>query len=374
MISKESRMQISRVRIAECPMPLPYVLRLGPVEIRTRDYIAVRIETESGLFGEALGYPRGTPLFETVSQMARRILGGDVSMRRELMVNLEQFNVPGRAALTRGLSILDIALWDIACKQAGQPLFRLLGGFRKQAEITVVAGYYMDRRSIADVVEEVGGLRDAGYQRVKIMLKGDDPSFDREYASAVTAKMPGRVGADAHWTWTTLTEAKRLCRDLDQLGLNFLEDPFAASDWRLTHELQRQITTPLAAGEDVFGPRAFSDLVGGIDILRVDATTCGGLTGAIEAIHIAAASGKTVLPHVFPPLHVHLACAFPNVEAVEIIPQESGADPFETLLRDCPAPIDGKMKPSDEPGVGISLDWEAVERMARRVAVVTADS
>ncbi len=372
MISKENQLPIARVRIAECPMPLPHVLRLGPVEIRTRDYIAVRIETESGLAGEALGYPRGTPLFETASQMARRFLGGDAAMRRELMVNLEQFNVPGRAALTRGLSILDIALWDIACKQAGQPLYRLLGGFRRQAETTVVAGYYMDRRSIDDVVEEVGGLRDAGYQRVKIMLKGDDAAFDRKYASAVTAKMPGGICADAHWTWTTLTEAKRLCRDLDSLGLNFLEDPFAASDWRLTHELQRQITTPLAAGEDVFGPRAFSDLVGGIDILRVDATTCGGLTGAIEAIHIAAAAGKTVLPHVFPPLHVHLACAFPNVEAVEIIPQESGADPLHALLRDCPLPAGGKMKPSEEPGVGISLDWDAIERVARRVTDVTA--
>ena len=85
MISKENRMPIARVRIAECPMPLPYVLRLGPVEIRTRDYIAVRIETESGLAGEALGYPRGTPLFETVSQMARRVLGGDAAMRREVM-------------------------------------------------------------------------------------------------------------------------------------------------------------------------------------------------------------------------------------------------------------------------------------------------
>jgi L-alanine-DL-glutamate epimerase-like enolase superfamily enzyme len=367
-------MQISRVRIAECPMPLPYVLRLGPVEIRTRDYIAVRIETRSGLFGEALGYPRGTPLFETVSQMARRIMGGDASMRRELIVKLEQSNVPGRAALTRGLSLLDIGLWDIASKQAAQPLFRLLGGFRKQAEITVVAGYYMDRRSIAEVVDEVAGLGDAGYQRMKIMLKGDDASFDREYVSAVTEKMPGRIAADAHWTWTTLTEAKRLCRDLDRFGLNFLEDPFAASDWRLTHELQRQIATPLAAGEDVFGPRSYSDLIGGIDILRVDATTCGGLTGAIEAINIAAAAGKTVLPHVFPPLHVHLACAFPNVEAVEIIPKESGADPLHALLRNCPAPVEGRMKPSEEPGVGISFDWEAVERLARRVAVITADS
>ena len=367
-------MKISRVRIAECPMPLPHILRLGPVEIRTRDYVLIRVETESGIFGEAIGYPRGSPLFEIASNMARRILGGDASMRREVLFKLEQSNVPGRAALTRGLSLLDIALWDIGVKQAKQPLFQFLGGLRKQSEITVVAGYYMDRRSISDVVNEVAALGGAGYERIKIMLKGDDPAFDRKYVSAVSEALPGRIGADAHWTWSTLTEAKRLCCELDQFNLNFLEDPFAASDWRLTRELQQQIKTPLAAGEDVFGPRSFSDLVSGIDILRVDATTCGGLSGAIEAIHIAASAGKTVLPHVFPPLHVHLACAFPNVEAVEIIPKESGADPLDQLLSGCPAPENGKLRPSEEPGVGIVINWEAVERLARRTAVITAES
>lgn len=354
-------------------MRLPHVLRLGPVEISTRDYLAIRIETNSGLFGEAIGYPRGTPLFETVSLMARQIMGGDASMRRELMVKLEQRNIPGRAALTRGLSLLDIALWDIACKSAAQPLFQFLGGFRRCAEATAVAGYYMDRRSIPEVVEEVAGLCDAGYGRVKIMLKGNDSDFDREYASAISRSAPGRVAADAHWTWTTLTEARKLCRDLDGMGLDFLEDPFSALDWRFTHQLQRELTTPIAAGEDVFGASVFSELVAGIGILRVDATTCGGVTAAIEAIHLAAAAGKTVFPHVFPPLHVHLACAFPNVEGVEVIPEDSGADPLHALLRESPAVRDGKLCPSPEPGVGIRINWEAVERSSRRIAVITAD-
>ncbi len=148
------------------------------------------------------------------------------------MARLEQRNIPGRAALTRGLSLFDIALWDIACKSAGQPLFRLLGGLRQQAEVTAVAGYYMDRRSIPDIVNEVAELCDAWLQPVKIMLKGDDPEFDRDYAAAVTKQAPGRVAADAHWSWTTVTEAKRLCRDLDTMELNFLEDPFSANDWR----------------------------------------------------------------------------------------------------------------------------------------------
>src|SRR5947199_2743837 len=198
-------MEISRVQIAECAIPLPKVLRLGPIEIRTRDYILIRIETTSGIFGEAIGYPRGTPLFETVVSMARRLIGRDASMRRELTVGLEWSNVPGRAALTRGLSLLDIALWDISTKHARQPLFKMLGGFRSEAETTVVAGYYVDQRSIEDVVDEVSRLADEGSRRMKIMLKGDDPVFDRKYAQAVSQKLPGQIGADAHWTWATVT-------------------------------------------------------------------------------------------------------------------------------------------------------------------------
>jgi L-alanine-DL-glutamate epimerase-like enolase superfamily enzyme len=86
--------QISRIQIAECSIPLPYVLRLGPVEIRTRDYVLLRVECEAGIFGEAIGYPRGTPLFETLSGMGRRILGADANMRRQVLFNLEQSMSP----------------------------------------------------------------------------------------------------------------------------------------------------------------------------------------------------------------------------------------------------------------------------------------
>lgn len=367
-------MQIAKVKIAECCIPLPKILRLGPVEIRTRDYVVMCVETEDGVCGEAIGYPRGTPLFETVSNLARKILGKNADMRRELMLGLELANVPARAGLTRGLSLMDIALWDIACKRARQPLFQFIGGFRTSADVTVVAGYYVDQRSIPDVVDEVRALKDSGCRRVKIMLKGDDPAFDRSYASAVADAMPGGVAADAHWSWSTYTDARRVCRDLDELGLSFIEDPFAASDIRLTHELRSDLTTPIAAGEDVFGPRVVSELASGIDILRVDATTVGGISGAIEAIHIAAAAGRTVFPHVFWPLHVHLACAFPHVESVELITAECGADPLHRLLRNVPEMKEGKMSPSAEPGLGIVVDWETVEKLARRHTVITPDA
>jgi L-alanine-DL-glutamate epimerase-like enolase superfamily enzyme len=248
--------KITRVSIAECRIPLPHVLKLGSTQVQTRDYAAMRIETDAGISGESIGYCRGTPLFDALEMTARRALGRDPLMRRALIESLENSNVPGRASLPRAISMLDITCWDILCKQARMPLFRMLGGLRTEVGATAVAGYYMDLRPVSEIVDEVGRLLDAGFSRVKIMLKGDDPTFDRGYLTAVTKRAPGQTAADAHWSWSTLTEATRFCRDIDAFGLDFLEDPFAASDWRLTHELQRSIATPIAAGEDVLGARA----------------------------------------------------------------------------------------------------------------------
>ncbi len=361
-------MKISQIQIAECRIPLPRVLSLGTTQIRTRDYVALRLQTDSGIVGEALGYTRGTPLYDSLEMVGRRVLGRDPLMRAQLIASLENSNAPGRASFPRAFSLLDIACWDLLAKQAQMPLFRLLGGLRTEVDATAVAGYYMDLRTIPDIVDEIARLFDCGYSRVKIMLNGNDPEFDRDYLAAVTKNPAGPMAADAHWSWASLTEAQRFCRDLDDYGLDFLEDPFVASDWRMTHELQTFLVTPIAAGEDVQNSRALGELISGIGILRVDATTCGGITGAIEAIHHAHGVGKNVFPHVWHPLHLHLACAFSSVESVEVVPEDTGADPLERLLQRIPRLQDGKFRPSEEPGAGIVLNWEAIEKASHRNA------
>ena len=365
-------MKITKVLIAECRLPLPHTLRLGPTEITTRDFVVLRIQTDSGIFGEAIGYTRGTPLFDSLEIVARRILGLDPLMRSALIARLENTNVPGRAAYPRAYSLVDIACWDILAKKTGMPLYVLLGGLRDRAPLTAVAGYYMDLRKMTDITDEVSRLFDSGYNRVKFMLKGDDPDFDKNYLESITTAAQGPVAADAHWSWSTLTDAQRFCEHLDAYELDFLEDPFPAADVQLTHDLQRSLKTRLAAGEDVIGSRALLELVRGIGILRVDATTCGGVTGAVEAIHHAWGAGRTVFPHVWAPLHVHLACAFSNVEGAEFIPTEVGADPIEKLLKNVPHVERGTMRPSDEPGAGIVLDWPAIEKLCSRNKVVEA--
>lgn len=363
-------MKITRILLAEVKVPLPKTLRLGPLVIESRDYVAVRIETDSGICGDSFGYPRGTPLVDALSRVGRTLLGSDPILRRQGIYAFEQANATSRPVYARALSLLDIALWDICAKVADLPLYKMLGGLRQKVPVTAVAGYYMDTRSVEDIADEVAMRLDQGYARVKVMLKGDDPAFDMRYVQAVTRRAPGKVAADAHWSWSSLTEAMRFYRTIADCDLAFLEDPFGPQDCDLTVDFQRKISTSIAAGEDVVDMRSMRRLADSVSILRVDATTCGGITGALVALQAAVMGGCTVFPHVFPSLHMHLACAFPQIESVEYIPSESGTDPIDALLLRPINVIDGCMVADEAPGVGLDLDWKKVESRTDRGAVI----
>jgi L-alanine-DL-glutamate epimerase-like enolase superfamily enzyme len=356
-------MKIVRLQAAECRIPLPRPIKLGPVEIKTRDFVVLRLVTDTGLFGDAVGYPRGTPLLSAVEALASRFLGQGVALRQGAVEAAQSALVNGRPAMVRAISLFDIALHDIMAKHCQLPLYQLLGGVRTQLPVMAVAGYYLNERGIEDVAQEVARLADQGFARIKIMLNGSDPDFDARFVERCMREAPGRLCADAHWSWRTLAEAMRTCRRLDDFGLLFLEDPFGAHQNSLVPRLQAELKTPLTCGEDMPDAASLLALADHVQMLRVDATTCGGIAAASTVIAAAALKGCAALPHVFAPLHAQLAAAHSSVEVVEIIPDTS-ADPLHLLLRRQPTLLDGKMVVDEAPGAGVDLDWEAVTRHA----------
>ena len=95
--------------------------------------------------------------------------------------------------------------------------------------------------------------------------------------------------------------------------LTWLEDPFPARLAALVGPFRRAVDIPLALGEDRAGLDDFTALLElDIDVLRIDATVCGGITEFLRAAGVAAARGRSVSPHVFPEIHVHLAAALPE--------------------------------------------------------------
>jgi L-alanine-DL-glutamate epimerase-like enolase superfamily enzyme len=287
-------------------------------------------------------------------------------MIRAIVMGLRQAHAHARGAFVRAISLVDVALWDIAAKAARLPLYKLLGGYRDAVPVMAVAGYYADRRSVEEIQEEIGLRAQEGYRIVKVGLPAVDPRADEAYISRLRGSLDAAVdlGVDAHSAWTDLGAALSACRRLDPLGLAFIEDPCSPENWRLMAELQERIHTPLAAADEVSSVEQYRDLLGAVTVLRVDATAAGGLTDVMTAVHMAAGAGRSVIPHVWAPLHGHLAAAFPNVELVEMIPAEVGADPINRLLKREPPVRDGMLLLDDRPGNGIDLDWEAVSAHA----------
>jgi L-alanine-DL-glutamate epimerase-like enolase superfamily enzyme len=361
---RQSQVQITSIHAVECALPLPRPIVLGTTRIETRDIVVLAIGTTDGLTGVAIGYTRGSPLLEALNRLGPRLIGKDAWQRRAIINQLESSAFPARAQMSRAYSLIDIALWDLACKHAKMPLHAMLGTFREAVPATAVAGYFVQSRSVDHIRAEVKRRFDDGFVRVKTMINGLDDAADLKLCTAV-ARDGGRQAVDAHWSWQNLSQAKPLCNKLDGLGFEFIEDPFPAGEWQAAHKLQLTLATPIAAGEDVYGLSALAHLSNCIGLLRVDATTCGGITTALEAIAVAAANGRQVFPHVFPSLHVHLACACPFIETVEFIPAETEADPLHLILRNEPKLEDGLVKPSTRPGVGFDIDFEAAARFKR---------
>ena len=147
---------------------------------------------------------------------------------------------------------------------------------------------------------------------------------------------------------------------------NVIEDPFLPDNEVALRELRRSSNVPVAIGEWESGRSRFAYLIERelVDILRIDATAAGGISEWLRIADIAKEHGTRILPHYFPELHVHLAMATPEVEAIEVVPRLTSADNFDELAVRRPwdeAPVTSV---ADRPGFGIEWNAELVSRLS----------
>lgn len=356
---------VTAIEAMHCRIPFPSPLQLGKLHMTHRDYVLLRIRLADGTTGHAVGFERGLPLLDLVMRVAPFYVGRSPSQRAAARLAAEAAAPPARAVLMRGISLLDIAMWDALGRSAGLPLHALIGSARQLVPVMPVVGYGASAEAVA---EQCRDLAARGFRVVKVMINGSDFAADTVLLKAVRAALPSDVafGIDAHWSWKTLGDALPTCRLADDLGAVFVEDPFLPQQWRNVAALQAEIAAPLAVGEDVIDRYGFRDLTEAARILRIDASVSGGLTGAIEALHLATIMDREVIPHVFPALHGQLAAAFPAVRCVEMILPEVGADPIDKLFAEPARVADGNLFVSDAPGAAIAFDWDKATGFALR--------
>jgi D-arabinonate dehydratase len=265
------------------------------------------------------------------------------------------------------ISGIDIGLWDLKAKALGVPLYRLLGPYSDAVPVYGSGGW--TNYSEDELVKEMTDYVDQGIPRVKMKVGKDGGKSEREDIQRLAAVREAvgddvAVYIDANNGYYA-KQAIYMAKEFEHFQVGWFEEPVLADDLAGLAEIRRTIDIPVATGEHEYTKYGFKALIadGCTDIVQPDVGRVGGVTEWMKVAHMAQAFNLPVAPHAVQLVHLHLACATPNLKVVEYMNTSLETDAI--WYTEFPKQKDGMWSPyPDRPGLGLELDPYAVEKWA----------
>jgi L-rhamnonate dehydratase len=271
------------------------------------------------------------------------------------------------------ISAVDIALWDILGKSAGQPVYRLLGG-RTKPRIPVYSSRLYST-PLDELASEAAKYKAEGYRAMKLRFGWGpvDGAAGMQKNVALVRTVRETVGddvdimADAYMGWN-LDYAKRMLPLLERFNLRWLEEAVIPDDIHGYAELKRCGRIPIAGGEHEYTLHGFRDLIEAraVDYIQFDTNRVGGLTQARKIAALAEAHQIPVIPHAGQMHNYHIVMASLNSPMAEYFPPvdvEVGNELFWYIFKGEPMAKDGFIDLDENvPGLGLSIDEEKLKQ------------
>jgi L-alanine-DL-glutamate epimerase-like enolase superfamily enzyme len=332
-----------------------------------------QVHTDEGVTGHTAmpSFPGGLdlePVFES------QLVGEDPHEVERILDLLESVEFLGADAY-----YMEIALWDIIGKTAGKPVYSLLGGDDRPVPVYASTGSI---RPTEERLEYVEDRVEEGFEAVKLRFTADDVASDLETARAVREAFPDlTLMVDANNGWSmrlagetgdawSLPQAKRVAGELEDIGgVAWLEEPLPQNNYRRLAELRASTSIAIAGGESVSGLHTLREYVAhdSLDILQPDAVFATGILNGKKAAGMAETFGLGFAPHTWSNgiglvanLHLLAAthaewCEYPH-EPPGFVPEAR-----DFMLEEPVVPENGMIAPPKGPGLGLDIDWDAVE-------------
>lgn len=378
------------------------------VKLNYCNTVIVQVETDEGIMGvsEALMKRKSSTIEQSILELKRYLVGKDpteIETHWERMYR-DSFWVGGPMHCT-SISAIDCALWDILGKSVGLPVYKLLGGPTRRR--VPVYCHCPAGTSPDEFADNIKACKARGYQAIKTTLPlfygakrtiGSEPSNGVAYSGT-----NGEV--DAHWKETELLNpsifrrireffvaarqaggphfglavdchgrlnpkhAIRLCDELEDLDLLFLEEPVPPEGVEELSLVQRETAIPIAAGErwaTIYGVRPFLDKHA-VDILQCDIVNCGGITGMKKIAALAESHYIGMAPHnpngpIATMINLNYAAAIPNYVILETIGSEADEQIAEEFLQNPFRVENGEIAVPCRAGLGFELNGQALAR------------
>jgi L-alanine-DL-glutamate epimerase-like enolase superfamily enzyme len=356
-------MKIAAVTVYLLSVPLDRPYRAGGRQISANWHVLAQVTTTDGVQG--FGYVVALQqTFVKAVAAATRELGAqligmhvmEVEAAWDRMATVGDWIGPG-GLLHYAIAPLDIALWDAAGKTLGQPLYRMLGGYRDRLPAYASDGFWYSL-SLEELAASAKASVGQGFTAVKLRLGHEANPNDEARRVAAVREAVGpnvKILVDATESWD-INQAIRTGRVLQEAA--WLEDPIAHQNVAGLSRIAADLDMPIATGEHLYQlgefARLFEEKAAGIAI--IDLGRIGGITPWRRVAALAQAHHVPVCGHVLPEVHVHLLASIPSGYLVEYVPRSAG------ILQSMPALEDGCLVAPQSPGLGLALDADAVRR------------
>jgi L-talarate/galactarate dehydratase len=349
------KIQSADVRHVRLPLEEP-IVGAPPFPGMMRDFITLQLRTDDGIEGIGITAFSGqlvATLKSAVVEFGNMIIGDDPLANEAVAAKLRAASaqcLPGGVA-TLAMAAIDIALWDIRGKAFNTPLYKLLGGLRQQVP-AYASGALMRTTPIDKLLPAATALVKKGYKQIKTQMAvggiSDAQEIERIGLIRETVGPDITLMVDINQRWKA-HEAISIGSRIADVGLAWLEDPIAPSDYQGLAKVADALATPVCAGEYLYGIEPFQQLMrhGSVDIVMIDLLRVGGVAPWMKVAGMAEAFNLPVVSHLLPEIHVHLVAASPNGLVVEYMPWTA------RLFENAPVPEDGMLKLSEKPGLGL---------------------
>lgn len=337
------------------------------------NYVYVKVSTDQGIHGWGEAYPGGpdAAVMANALDFKEWLVGKDPRNIEYLWATMYNFSrFPGGLVVNAAISGIELALWDIAGKAAGLPVYMLLGGKCRNKVRTYQAA------NTPEVAEKL--IEKYGYTALKASFGFPDTipqsaaldSFGAQAEALRKAVGPNvDLCFDAHAKLWAPYLAYELAEILKPVRPLFLEEAIRPENMNSMAELRRKVQIPIATGEELYTKYQFQQLLtlGGADIIQPDVCLAGGMLEHKKIAAIAESHYVQVAPHnPLSPLatiiNIHFAASTPNFLILEYHPDDESPRK-DLVMGEAIVAKDGYLEIPDKPGWGYEMNEEAFKRL-----------
>jgi len=321
-------MKITDIRLARLTAPLRVPFKTALRTVESVSDIIVEIYTDDGRVGRGEAPPTGVITGDTTGailgalrdHIIPTLIGKDVDELEDRLNELDRSCVHNTSAK----AAVDMALYDLFGQKYGIPVYKMLGGARKQIETDITISVNPPEEMARDTLNAI----ERGYNCLKIKVgKDSDTDLERLKAVRLAAGGDAKIRIDANQGWTP-REAVRTLEKMQAAGLNIelVEQPVKAHDIDGLRFVTQYSPVPVMADESVFSPADALEILrtNAADLINIKLMKCGGLHNALKIVSACEIYGVECMigcmleAKISVNAAVHLACAKRAITKVDL--------------------------------------------------------